>query len=645
MRNGVSLAVATERNTAESAATARNIGVGLGVAAVVFTLSYANGGIDPTTQAYAGITAWWLLGLGAATGFAATRFGTGRLTGAAVALLSGFALWVLISMRWASDAERAFKQFDQVALYVAVLVIAIVLARIVSAEILVGGVALALSGIACVALVSRFFPSVFGPEAGAALLPTLYTRLSFPVGYWNGLAIEVALAYPLLLAVMTSQRSRALRAVAALPLPVIAAVMYLASSRGAFVAAAIGMLGFLVLTPRRWSAAAAIAVAGFGSVAAVAAFRHKLALVNGKMDTAIGVSQGHRAALMIGAACVVGALLWLGLDELGRRLPSPPRSVGVAAAVIAAVLAIGAIVASHPVRKFDQFRTVQAHGLKPSTFVQTHLLASSGSGRWQFWGAAISEFRAHPLNGGGAGSYYAWWLQHGSIPFFTTSAHSVYLETLAELGIVGFLLLLGFVVVAVTGAIRSAWFLKRPEIAAAAACGIAFFVAAAYDWVWQLAGVAIVGVGMLGVALGARASTRQLSRNRISVVRPALAIVAVGAVIAQFVLLAAGIHLRNSQASVRAGDMDRARTQALAAKGIEPWATAPYVQLALIAETEKQYGLAEQWIREAVDRSPRDWALWWSAARIEREWGNVDQAKRDLAEAKRLHPHSELFSS
>ena len=44
----------------------RNIGVGIGVAAAVFALSYANGGFDPTTRAYAGIAGWWLLGAGAA---------------------------------------------------------------------------------------------------------------------------------------------------------------------------------------------------------------------------------------------------------------------------------------------------------------------------------------------------------------------------------------------------------------------------------------------------------------------------------------------------------------------------------------------------------------------------------------------------
>src|SRR5256714_9850017 len=408
--------------------------------------------------------------------------------------------------------------------------------------------ALALTSIAGVAFVSRCFPSSFGLQPAQEILASLGTpRLSFPLGYWNGLGIEVALAYPLLLAIMTSRRSRVASAVAAFPLPILAAVMYLTSSRGAFVAAGVALLVFIVLTPRRWPALAALVVAGVAGAVAVAAVVHKTALVNAKMGTALGVHQGHRAALLIGIACVVTALVWAGLAGFGRRLSTPPRAVGVAVAVAFGVLAVVALVALHPVRRFDEFKNnsglVGSHGT-PTT---NHLLSTSGSGRWQFWSAAVSEFRAHPLNGGGAGSWQAWWLQHGSLPLPSQFAHSLYLEALAELGIVGLLLIAGAVLVAAVGAVRSALRLQSGEIAAAAACGIAFFAAAAYDWVWQLAGIAIVGVGMLGFALGALPAQRAIAWGRFGALRPALALLAVAAIIPQYVVLAAGSHMTNSQ--------------------------------------------------------------------------------------------------
>lgn len=613
--------------------------MGTGVAATVFTLSYANGGFSPTTRAYAGMAAWWLLGVGAAFGIASARSGIARIAVVSLGLFATFAVWILISISWASDAERAFAQFDQVALYVAVLAIAIVLARLVPAPVLVGGVAVALCAIAGIALVSRCFPSTFGLPTGFHDLPALKNRLNFPFGYWNGLGIGVALAYPLLFSIMASRRPRALTALAALPLPVLAAVMYLTSSRGAFAAAAVGIVALLALTPRRWATFTAVVVAGAAGAVAVAVLVPKHALVDGDVDTALGVHQGHHAALWIGISCVVSALTWAVLVEIGKRLPSPPRIAGQATAAALLLLVIVAIAVAHPVAKFDNFKR------NPSIGNQTtnHLLNTSGSGRWQFWGAAVSEFRAHPLNGGGAGSWKAWWLQHGSLRVYSEFAHSLYLEALGELGIVGLLLIGGAVLLAVTGAVRSARLLQSADVAAAAACGIAFFAAAAYDWVWQLAGIALVGVGMLGFALGALPSTRVAAAGRFGALRPALALVAVAAIVPQYVVLSAGSHLSSSHAAVDAYDAGRAHSEALAAKSIEPWAQSPYLQLGLIAEQEGQFGSAAQWLDEAIKRAPRDYNLWIIAARIEGERGKAGPAVRDLREARRLNPNSSAF--
>src|SRR5215470_12909652 len=278
---------------AEKTALLRDVAVGVGIAAAVFALSYADGGFAPTTRSYAGIAAWWLLGVGAAVGIASARAGINRFAVVALGLLAAFAVWILISVNWASDAQRAFEQFNQVSLYVAVLAIAIVLARLVPASWVVGGVALAVAGIATVAFVSRCFPSSFGAQPGLDILPALGRRLSFPLGYWNGLGIEVALAYPLLLAIMTSRRSRVASA------------------------AAVGVVAYIVLTPRRWAAFAALVVAAAAGVVAVATLVPRKVLVDGQMGLPLGVHQGHTAALLIGIACVVTALVWAGLAELG----------------------------------------------------------------------------------------------------------------------------------------------------------------------------------------------------------------------------------------------------------------------------------------------------------------------------------------
>jgi tetratricopeptide (TPR) repeat protein len=451
----------------------------------------------------------------------------------------------------------------------------------------------------------------------------------------------------LLLSIMVSRRSRLASALAALPLPILGAVMYLTSSRGAFAAAVLAVVVYLLLAPNRWPALAATVIAGLAGAASVAALVHRSQLLAGAMTDPVAVQQGHRAALLIAITCVVTALVWLGLGEAGRRLPAPHRHAGWVVTGLIVVAAVLAIAFSHPIAKYDAFTSKSfASGGPNSSFVTAHLLSSSGSGRWQFWAAASSEFQAHPLNGGGAGSWQAWWLQHNTLNgFFSQYAHSLYLEALAELGIIGLLLIAGAVLVGVVGAVRSALDLRSGDVAAATAAAVAFFAAAAYDWVWQLAGIGIVGVGLLGVALGARRSTRAGEWERFGTLRPLLALVAVAAIVPQVVLLAAGIHIRNSNAAIDAGNGARAKSEALAAKAVEPWDAATWLQLAYVDRRLGRYKAASAAIQSGLRRSPRDYTLWEEAATIDTYLGDVQAVHRDLAEARRLNPYASIFQT
>src|SRR5262249_13324917 len=134
-------------------------------------------------------------------------------------LLAGLAAWDLASIAWAASAEKAYAEFDRTLLYLGGFVLSVVAADRrrrthgvdrLTASIGAGGV---------VALLSRLCPGLFPSRGLAALLPSARTRLSFPLDYWNGLGIFVALAFPLLLhRALDGDRVRRLAALGAMPI-------------------------------------------------------------------------------------------------------------------------------------------------------------------------------------------------------------------------------------------------------------------------------------------------------------------------------------------------------------------------------------------------------------------------------------------
>ena len=138
-----------------------------------------------------------------------------------------------------------------------------------------------------------------------------------------------------------------------------------------------------------------------------------------------------------------------------------------------------------------------------ATFVAGSMLATlafkPGIGvRSAYWRAAMSDARAHPLIGSGAGSFDDYWNRHRTVDVGVQDAHSLYLETLAELGLVGFVLLVGVLVppLVVIGATRS-----DPDVAIAAAGYVAFLVHAGLDWDWEMPATTLTGLASAAALL------------------------------------------------------------------------------------------------------------------------------------------------
>jgi O-antigen ligase len=550
------------------------IGTSAVVAAAVFYVAYEDGSYSLASRSAIAIAVWWtiLVAVVARVWPVAPVPRGAVVTGS---LLAAFAIWGLASTAWAASAGNAYEEFDRTALYLGVFVLAVVAADRRRLAWIVDGLTAAIVAIGVVALLSRIFPGLFPNRGLQALLPSASTRLSFPLDYWNGLGIFVALAFPLLLHYVLSG-DRVPRVAALAAVPVLGAVVYLTSSRGAVAALAGGLLVFVVAQPRRW-----------------------------------------RTVL-----------------EASPRLRVPAIAVG---ALVVAFVVYGTV---RTLEHFTRLPTGDAGG--------AHLVSGGGSGRWQFWTAAVHEFESSPLHGRGAGSYGAWWLQHGSFRYFVQNAHSLYLETLGELGIVGLLLLVGALAAGVVVAVRRLGGTtggERSLIAALLGTLTAYLIGAGVDWMWELTAVTLVGVFVLGLLTGpatAAEGAPAFAPRRLVV---AVAAVVAGAVVAaEAVSLLTDVEVRRSQADVRAGNLRLARSHAADAAKIEPWAAAPYVQLALVDEAAGRLAAARRAIGEAIRRDEADWRTWWIAARIDRRLGYAAAAEGSLARARALNPRSLLLS-
>jgi O-antigen ligase len=198
------------------------------------------------------------------------------------------------------------------------------------------------------------------------------------------------------------------------------------------------------------------------------------------------VSQGAVfLPIAVAGTTVAGVALGLLLRRAGpaaeaRRLPAWRAALAIA--VVPLVLGAGI--------------AVSAHG-KETTDVPTGAarIVHAETNRGHYWRVAFDTFGRHPLNGVGSGSFVAEWRRLRGHDQFALDAHSIYFETLAELGIVGGLMLLAFAATLVTAVVRTFRSGARDATSAAAAAVLAAFaVHAGLDWDWEMPAVTLVAL-------------------------------------------------------------------------------------------------------------------------------------------------------
>jgi hypothetical protein len=473
-----------------------------------------------------------------------------------------------------------------------------------------------------------------------AALPSARTRLGFPLGYWNALGLAMASAIILLAwhALAGATRAGRSAALAAIPLP--ALVLYLTSSRGAVTALLLGLGLLVAFEHRRVALTLQLALAAGAALALVALASSRTAFVDG-LGGSLARGEARGAVALTALACIaLGAVRWLADGALQHAAAwRADRRLAWAALGTAALLALVLALASDPQAHWDAFRQPPvAPDATGTSLVADHLLSGGGSGRWQFWTAAWHAFAQHPIGGIGAGGYEAWWTQHGTLPAFVRNAHSLLLETLAELGALGGALLLALAAVTLGAALArrraAATPALLPPAVALAGCGA---LGAAIDWMWQVPAVLLPS--LVGALIATGLPTRAAPARRRTWTLPAAA-TAVVALLLSTIVLVSDAGLRRSHDAAQAGDLAAAASAAADAAAVEPWAAAPRLQLALVEELDGDVPAALRAADAARIRAPLDWRVWLVVTRLRAKAGDVAGAQRALDHLRCLGPDS-----
>jgi tetratricopeptide (TPR) repeat protein len=343
--------------------------------------------------------------------------------------------------------------------------------------------------------------------------------------------------------------------------------------------------------------------------------------------------EGHRLALVLVALAVVNGLVAVGLAATQRFSFGPAARTAYAAvlvlALVAALTSVFVRYGSPPTlaeRAYDTLATPTSSG---SQDLNQRLFTLSSRARVLTWRAAWADFEENRLLGSGAGTYELYWAAHRTSPVKVRDAHSLYLETLAELGPMGLILLVGGLVTPVAAAVKAR---TRSLVPAATAAYVAFLVHAGVDWDWEMSGLTITGL-LCGVALLVAARRGNVEPFSLRA-RVALIAVAVALAAAAFVGAMGNSQIAASRDAASSGQWTEAADHARNAMTWMPWSSEPW-QLAGEAQLALgQRELARSTLSTAIDKDPRDWELWLALSRA----SNGVERREAAAQAVRLNP-------
>jgi O-Antigen ligase len=486
------------------AAVARSPELIPGVAALAVFLFWATaqGGVM-ATDSYPG--ALFLLGVLSATLYA-FRARLSRLPLVAIALLGGFALWNFLSIAWADDQGAAWDGANRCLLYLtAFAIFALPPWGPRGAAALVGLYAVGIAVIGGTVLLKA-------ADSANPLEYFIAGRFAEPTGYHNAnAALFTSAIFPAVFLASRRETPWPARGLMLASAGVLFQLALLPQSRGWLIATPLALLAYLVLVP-----GLVRSLTMFFPLAIVLALTAPPVL--DVFDTSDDPSvlgpalDDARAAILLAAAAlfVIGCLTGIAdrrLEPSSQIAVSGNRAMLGAAGVIALAGMIVAIsIIGNPVSwAGDRWSDFKEGRFEYRTGGGSRLGEGLGSNRYDFWRVAADEFKNYPVIGVGSENFAQDYVRERDSDEEPTHPHNLSLRILAQTGVVGAALFVGFLVATLIGVgrtrLRSSDPLARGIGGLAAVVFVYWFAHSTGDWFWAFPALSAPVFAWLGLGM------------------------------------------------------------------------------------------------------------------------------------------------
>lgn len=414
----------------------------------------------------------------------------------------------LLSAGWADAPDLAVVTGNRWLVLAVTVGLGLVLVRSLRRDVVaIGALALGTLAVAAYVLVR-----LLGPDAASLFLGG---RLHVPVGYINAEATVFLMGLWLVMPAV-ERRQGALAGVGVTVAVLFVGLAVLSSSRGAGLAFAASIVVVVAAIPGRLRRIVALTVI----LAAVGAALGPLLDVYDATLAAQGVTPTaavHDAAGRLLLVAVGAGAIWGALVAVEARLGEPAaRQLQLAGRVAAGAVALGvAIVAIASLAsisdrvsdQWDAFTHVAVDNTSsPTQVAATDRLVSGAGNRYDYWRVAWDAFQDHTVSGIGAGNFDHVWFPERRVVEAVRQPHSIELQVLSELGLLGgaaLLLVLGGIATAIVQTARTVRAQTIPGAVAIAAVGVpvTWLAHSSVDWMHLIPGVSAIALLMLAVLL------------------------------------------------------------------------------------------------------------------------------------------------